>query len=249
MPVRPPTFRPSMKAIAASSGGVIWNSSVADAPPVSGAAASVDADFGCPRPHAPHWRPGSGVFALGGGRHGRLPRSRNFRKGRGSRRGRYPWVGESEDPERAEQGSSGSHADKPGAPAARRRRRSGRDCSPAFPKASPETIIDQCSRRMSIEESFRDLKNERLGLGFSASRSRSGKRLEILLVILKTSVSRERLPLATCAQDINNRLEEQSGFFGLAPTASLTGVAPIRHSLADRNQWLNTLPEFLGYFP
>ncbi len=167
MPVRPPTFRPSMKAIAASSGGVIWNSSVADAPPVSGAAASVDADFGCPRPHAPHWRPGSGVFALGGGRHGRLPRSRNFRKGRGSRRGRYPWVGESEDPERAEQGSSGSHADKPGAPAARRRRRSGRGCSPVFPKASPETIIDQCSRRITIEESFRDLKNERLGLGLA----------------------------------------------------------------------------------
>ena len=36
---------------------------------------------------------------------------------------------------------------------------------------------------MRIEQSFRDIKNERGGLGLSASRSRSGKRLEILLLI------------------------------------------------------------------
>ena len=36
---------------------------------------------------------------------------------------------------------------------------------------------------MRIEQSFRDIKNEWGGLGLSASRSRSGKRLEILLLI------------------------------------------------------------------
>ena len=36
---------------------------------------------------------------------------------------------------------------------------------------------------MRIEQSFRDTKNERGGLGLSASRSRSGKRLEFLLLI------------------------------------------------------------------
>jgi hypothetical protein len=36
---------------------------------------------------------------------------------------------------------------------------------------------------MQIEEEFRDLKNERLGLGFAANRSERGERLGVLLII------------------------------------------------------------------
>lgn len=56
-------------------------------------------------------------------------------------------------------------------------------CSPGLSHLTPTKIVALYAKRMRIEQSFRDLKNERLGLGFSASRSRSGKRLEILLLI------------------------------------------------------------------
>lgn len=48
---------------------------------------------------------------------------------------------------------------------------------------APESIVSLYAQRMRIEQSFRDIKNECLGLGLSASRSRSGTRLEILLMI------------------------------------------------------------------
>jgi len=66
--------------------------------------------------------------------------------------------------------------------------RSGREpwllaSSPGLGHLNPEAIVALYAQRMKIEQSFRDLKNERGGLGLSASRSRSGKRLEILLLI------------------------------------------------------------------
>lgn len=66
--------------------------------------------------------------------------------------------------------------------------RSGREpwllaCSPGLAHLSPEAIVALYTQRMRIEQSFRDVKNERGGMGLSASRSRSGKRLEMLLLI------------------------------------------------------------------
>jgi hypothetical protein len=55
--------------------------------------------------------------------------------------------------------------------------------SPGLEHLTPESIVSLYAQRMRIEQSFRDVKNERLGLGLSASRSRSGTRLEILLMI------------------------------------------------------------------
>ena len=55
--------------------------------------------------------------------------------------------------------------------------------SPELGHLTPETIVSLYAQRMRIEQSFRDIKNERIGLGLSASRSRSGTRLEILLMI------------------------------------------------------------------
>ena len=55
--------------------------------------------------------------------------------------------------------------------------------SPGLHHLTPEAIVSLYAQRMRIEQSFRDIKNERIGLGLSASRSRSGVRLEILLMI------------------------------------------------------------------
>jgi hypothetical protein len=60
-------------------------------------------------------------------------------------------------------------------------------CSPGLSLLDAAAIIAMYSKRMRIEPSFRDLKNERLGLGFSAARSHSAKRLEIVLLIAHLS--------------------------------------------------------------
>jgi hypothetical protein len=49
------------------------------------------------------------------------------------------------------------------------------------------------AKRMRIEPSFRDMKNERLGLGFSAARPLSAKRLEVLLLMVHLSSGLMRL--------------------------------------------------------
>jgi IS4 transposase len=55
------------------------------------------------------------------------------------------------------------------------------------------------AKRMRIEPSFRDLKNERLGLGFSSARAHSAKRLERVLLIAHWSTWLMRL-VGECAQ-------------------------------------------------
>jgi hypothetical protein len=54
---------------------------------------------------------------------------------------------------------------------------------PALAALNPESIVALYAKRMQIEEAFRDLKNERLGLGLSASRSTNPDRLRVLLLI------------------------------------------------------------------
>jgi hypothetical protein len=48
----------------------------------------------------------------------------------------------------------------------------------------PEQIMKLYSRRMQIEQNFRDEKNPRLGYGFRYSRSQSKNRLEVLSVVM-----------------------------------------------------------------
>lgn len=81
-------------------------------------------------------------------------------------------------------------------------------CSPGL-EMSPEAIISLYAKRMRVEQSFRDLKNERLGIGFSAARSRSGKRLEILLLIGHLTSWLMRL-IGECAQQCQMQLYFQS---------------------------------------
>jgi hypothetical protein len=72
-------------------------------------------------------------------------------------------------------------------------------CSPGHSLLNAAEIIAMYAKRMQIEQSFRDLKNERLGLGFSEARSHSVKRLEILLLIAHLSSWLMRL-IGECAQ-------------------------------------------------
>jgi len=82
-------------------------------------------------------------------------------------------------------------------------------CSPGLAHLSPEAIVALYAQRMRIEQSFRDSKNEHGGLGLSASRSRSGKRLEILLLIGHLTAWLMRL-IGECAQQCQMQLQFQS---------------------------------------
>ncbi|MDO9102085.1 MAG: transposase, partial [Candidatus Nitrotoga sp.] len=55
--------------------------------------------------------------------------------------------------------------------------------SPKLDHLSAQAIVAVYAQRMQIEESFRDLKSERFGLGFSASRSTQKNRLGVLLLV------------------------------------------------------------------
>jgi len=55
--------------------------------------------------------------------------------------------------------------------------------SPRLAHLSAQAVVVVYAQRMQIEESFRDLKSERFGLGFSANRSTQKDRLGVLLLI------------------------------------------------------------------
>lgn len=82
-------------------------------------------------------------------------------------------------------------------------------CSRDLAHLSPEAIVALYRQRMRIEQSFRDLKNERVGLGLSVSRSRSGKRLEVLLLIGHLAAWLMRL-IGEAAQQCQMHLQFQS---------------------------------------
>ena len=55
--------------------------------------------------------------------------------------------------------------------------------SPELDHLSAQAVVAVYAQRMQIEESFRDLKSEHFGLGFSAGRSKQKNRLGVLLLI------------------------------------------------------------------
>ena len=55
--------------------------------------------------------------------------------------------------------------------------------SPRLDHLSAQAVVAVYAQRMQIEESFRDLKSERFGLGFSANRSTQQDRLGVLLLV------------------------------------------------------------------
>jgi hypothetical protein len=65
--------------------------------------------------------------------------------------------------------------------------------SPGLAHLSAEGMVALYSQRMGIEQSFRDTKNLRFGLGLEVARSRSAQRLEILLLIAHLAAFVQRL--------------------------------------------------------
>jgi hypothetical protein len=55
--------------------------------------------------------------------------------------------------------------------------------SPRLAHLSAQALVAIYALRMQVEESFRDLKSERFGLGFNASRSKNSARMGVLLLI------------------------------------------------------------------
>lgn len=56
-----------------------------------------------------------------------------------------------------------------------------------------ESIVSLYAQRMQIEQSFRDAKSTRMGLGLEATRSRSGARLQMLLLLVHLASFVQRL--------------------------------------------------------
>ena len=65
--------------------------------------------------------------------------------------------------------------------------------SPCLHHLAADAIVSQYAQRMKIEQSFRDTKNTRLGLGLDIARSRSGPRFEMLLLLAQLASFVQRL--------------------------------------------------------
>lgn len=79
-------------------------------------------------------------------------------------------------------------------------------CSPSLVYLRPEAIVSLYGQRMRIEQSFRDTKNLRWGLGLEVSRSRSRARLEMLLLIAHLASLTQRL-IGECAKQHQQELQ------------------------------------------
>lgn len=79
-------------------------------------------------------------------------------------------------------------------------------CSPGLAHLSAEAVVCLYTQRMKIEQSFRDTKNERLGLGLTRSRSRGQDRLEALLLIGHIASIAKRL-IGEAAKSLQLQLE------------------------------------------
>jgi hypothetical protein len=72
-----------------------------------------------------------------------------------------------------------------------------------------DAIVRLYSQRMRIEQSFRDTKNLRVGLGLEVARSRSKQRLEMLLLIAHLASFAQRL-IGECAKQRQIELQFMS---------------------------------------
>ena len=99
-----------------------------------------------------------------------------------------------------------------------------------------DTIVRLYSQRMRIEQSFRDTKNLRVGLGLEVARSRSKQRLEMLLLIAHLALFAQRL-IGECAKQRQIELQFMSSRrVGRREISTLTLGRRI----------INTAPHYLG---
>jgi hypothetical protein len=111
-------------------------------------------------------------------------------------------------------------------------------CSPGLAYLDGATIVAMYAKRMRIEQSFRDLKNDRLGLGFSDSRSDSANRLEILLLIAHLASWLMRL-IGECAQQ-----QQMQKYFQCAPCLKHKEISVLtlaRRVIRAGEKWLEKI--------
>jgi hypothetical protein len=105
--------------------------------------------------------------------------------------------------------------------------------SPSLAHLSAQAVVAVYAQRMQIEESFRDLKSERFGLGFSAHRSTQKERLAILLLVACLASFALRL-IGEAARAVQMEFQFQSNTRRSRPVLSAITLALqlVRHGLA-----------------
>ena len=115
--------------------------------------------------------------------------------------------------------------------------------SPALADLSARQLVTLYGRRMQIELSFRDLKSHRYGQGFEDSLTRSGKRIEILLLINALAAFASWLAGLACeALDIVHWLSPRRSTRKLYSVLRLGREALIRSwAIEPISRWLERL--------
>jgi hypothetical protein len=115
--------------------------------------------------------------------------------------------------------------------------------SPALADLSARQLVALYRRRMQIELSFRDLKSHRYGQGFEDSLTRSGKRIEILLLVNALAAFASWLAGLACeALDIAHWLSPRRSTRKLYSVVRLGREALVRSwSIESISRWLDRL--------
>ena len=115
--------------------------------------------------------------------------------------------------------------------------------SPALADLSARQLVTLYGRRMQIELSFRDLKSHRYGQGFEDSLTRSGKRIEILLLVNALAAFASWLAGLACeALDIVRWLSPRRSTRKLYSVLRLGREALVRPwSIEPISRWLERL--------
>jgi hypothetical protein len=118
--------------------------------------------------------------------------------------------------------------------------------SPGLDHLEAATIVKLYAQCMRIEQSFRDTKNLRLGQGLATTRSRTPKRLEVLLLIAHPGAFVQRL-IGEDAKTRQLELQFSSTCRKTRPEISVLTLA--RRLLAAPTQWLNQLTPWASIPP
>lgn len=115
--------------------------------------------------------------------------------------------------------------------------------SPALKTLHARQLVSLYARRMQIELSFRDLKSHRYGQGFEDSLTRSGPRIEILLLVNALAAFASWLAGMACeATGIAHWLSPARSKRKLYSTLRIGREALVRHWPMERtSQWLQRL--------
>ena len=121
--------------------------------------------------------------------------------------------------------------------------------SPKLAHLSAQAIVAVYGQRMQIEESFRDLKSEQFGLGFSCNRSTQKNRLGVLLLVASLALFVLRL-IGEVGKEKQMEFKFQSNTRRSRPVLSVINLALqlVQHGMAAfPPRELNAVLERLRY--